>query len=376
MNGLKQGRRMGRQWIIAILGCGLMAAVFTQGCGGAGERAVVDTVTVDSANTDVPVNPEDEIRRLTEQMKFSPTNYELYYKRSLLYYELGNTVQAVQDMEKSKEYNITNPEAWHMLGFYAYVQNDEELALRYLKNATQQGSENPETFYLMGQIHFLKGNYKDAEGYYSSAIKMDSLSPTYLFAQGFSEQTQGHTNKAIDWYKQSLEVDPGFVKALTQLHDIYRNDKKDYPQAMAFNDRILQVDSMHPVGRFNQGLFFLQRAENITDESKAAEYEVLMKLAISEFGKAVVKDPNFANAYYNRGYCYFMLEQYQKALDDFSSVIEKDPFSYKSFFYQGAIYEYHKDTTAAIGAYRQALQINPNLREAGIAIKELSVKGK
>ena len=262
------------------------------------------------------------------------------------------------------------------MGFYHYVQNQDDAALKDLNRAINVNTDNPEVFYLIGQIHFFRKEYKDAQSAYEAAAKIDSLQPTYSFALGFMEQERGNTTRAIKYFEEALQKNPAFIKALSALHDIYLNEKGRPDLAMAYNDRIMLVDSTHPVGRFNMGNFFFNKASNITAEEKLPEFQVLMKLAISEYSLCLKSDPDFVQGYYNRGYSYYLIEQYNRASDDFSTVINLDPYNVKAYFMKASIQEFQGDLNGALVNYQQAEKLDPNFREASKAVKEVNEKLK
>ena len=358
--------------IALLLGLGLMGCSSEKVADGGKEP--VNLVLNDTAVVDT--SPEAEIKRLSDQIKLSPKDYDLFYRRSVNWYDAGNTFRAMDDMNKSIELNNMNPEAYYMRGFYHYVQNQDDAALKDLNRAINVNTDNPEVFYLIGQIHFFRKEYKDAQDAYEAAAKIDSLQPTYSFALGFMEQERGNTTKAIKYYEEALQKNPAFIKGLSALHDIYLNEKGRPDLAMAYNDRIMLVDSTHPVGRFNMGNFFFNKAGNITAEEKLPEFQVLMKLAISEYSICIQNDPDFVQGYYNRGYSYYLIEQYNRASDDFSTVINLDPYNTKAYFMRASIQEFQGDLNGALVNYQQAEKLDPNFREARQAVKEVQEKLK
>ena len=50
-----------------------------------------------------------------------------------------------------------------------------------------------------------------------------------------------------------------------------------------------------------------------------------MNKAIDDYTKVIELHPDMAEAYYNRGFPYYKLEQYDKALKDWDKAIEIDP---------------------------------------------------
>lgn len=357
---------------------GLLLAL-SWGCGengkaNGGEGTVVE-ITGDSALGD-SASVEVRIARLTEQLGYSRTNWELWNQRSQLWYEAGNVQRAMADIDIAIENHNTAPENYYLKGFYYYAQKKDSLAIINLQKAADLASDDPEGYYLLGQLKFLHGEYDAATKAYNTAISLDSMAPTYYFARGFMAESRKRYDEAIAEYDLALKRDPTFIKALLALHDIFLNVKKNPDQAFAFNERVILIDSTQPVARFNQGNFFMARANIITEQARFPEFSILMKIAMAEYTKTIETDPNFVQAYYNRGYCSYLLDQFNRALADFSTVISLDPFNDKAFFMKGSIQEGQGDLVSALENYRQAVKINPDFREASDAVKELSAKVK
>lgn len=317
---------------------------------------------------------EGRIARLTNQIKFAKDNFELYYERSLLWYEAGNTQRAIEDMDRSIDLNIKNPEAYYMRGFYHYVQNDDEAALKDFKRSINVGTDNSEVFFHIGQIHYFRKEYDLALDAYSEAIRLDSINPGYYFAVGFLEQDRGDFDAAIQQYNEALQRNPAFIKALAALHDLYRDEKGNELAAKSYNDRILQIDSTHPIGHFNQGDFYYRQANKISDENRIDDFETMVKLAISQYSRAIQYDPNFGAAYYNRGYSYYLVGQFDRAQSDFSTVIQLDPYNDRAYFMKGSMLEAAGEVKGALSNYQQAAKLNPDFKEAAAAVQELTAK--
>ena len=53
---------------------------------------------------------------------------------------------------------------------------------------------------------------------------------------------------------------------------------------------------------------------------------------------AINLNPNFTEAYYNRGLAYANLQNYEQALADFSKAVELNPSLAEAYYYRGNIY--------------------------------------
>lgn len=87
-------------------------------------------------------------------------------------------------------------------------------------------------------------------------------------------------------------------------------------------------------------------------------------LAIEVFGKTLNQIPKNASVARMRGFCYFQLEEYEKAMADYNSSISFDPFSPHPYYLLGLLYIAMDDDAKAIENYKKCLMRNPNFYQA------------
>jgi tetratricopeptide (TPR) repeat protein len=93
--------------------------------------------------------------------------------------------------------------------------------------------------------------------------------------------------------------------------------------------------------------------------------------AINLYTLAVEKDPEFIDAYYNRGVMHYFLREYKRAIEDLNKVIEKRPDHVMAYASRGSMYDKIGDDQKALSDYRKAAQLGDKdvqeyLRSKGI----------
>ena len=83
--------------------------------------------------------------------------------------------------------------------------------------------------------------------------------------------------------------------------------------------------------------------------------------AIDDYTLAIKINPNYAKAYYNRGYVRKDLGDKQGAIDDYNQVIRINPNYAGAYNNRGNVRKDLGDKPGAIEDYTQAIKINPNL---------------
>jgi len=357
--------------IYAVLG--LLCLLYLGGCGDKEQEVSDDQRPTEEV---YDLSPESNLRAelssLNTQIERESRSYSLFQQRSLVYYYLNREDSAVLDVEKALKLYPDGPELHYLRGFYAFVADDTARAMNAFKKAAFLGSVNPETFYQMGQIFFLQGKYAEALREYDEAIALDSLEPTYVFAKGLLYEQQSNYPKAIKEYKTALTLDSAFVKSFSRLHDIALAIQKDEKAALDYTKQLLTYHPEHPLGRFNLGNHFYREGYAITDEKRVAEADSLFRRAIVQYTFSLKKDSTYTDAYYNRGNCYFLTDQYEEAIQDFQKTLALQPKHARAHFMLGSLFEHYKDISTALQHYQSALDADPSFTDAANAVKELS----
>jgi tetratricopeptide (TPR) repeat protein len=99
--------------------------------------------------------------------------------------------------------------------------------------------------------------------------------------------------------------------------------------------------------------------------------------AIADFNQALLLNPKYAEAFYNRGIAYYDKKEYDRAIADYNQALLLNPKDAEAFNNRGIAYELKGDKVKAIESYRQALAVaqDPQVKEfAQRKLKELEGK--
>ncbi len=92
-----------------------------------------------------------------------------------------------------------------------------------------------------------------------------------------------------------------------------------------------------------------------------------MEAAIDDLNRAIELDPNYNEAYLNRGLAYSEVNRLDEAIVDLSRAIELDPTFWSAYRHRGIVYWIKGDQDASYGDYLKARE----LARAGSAISPL-----
>lgn len=74
---------------------------------------------------------------------------------------------------------------------------------------------------------------------------------------------------------------------------------------------------------------------------------------------AIKSNPKNATAYYNRGFAYHSLKEYDKAIQDYTRAIELDPRDMRAYNNRGIVYDRQKQYGKSIVDFTQAILLYP-----------------
>ncbi|HJR00094.1 MAG TPA: tetratricopeptide repeat protein [Methylomirabilota bacterium] len=93
--------------------------------------------------------------------------------------------------------------------------------------------------------------------------------------------------------------------------------------------------------------------------------------AVETFTKAIQRKPDFAEAWNKRATVYFLMGEHQKSLEDCDEVMKRNPAHFGALAGYGQIYLQLDQPERALGYFRRALRVNPNLRSVEQIIPQL-----
>jgi len=82
-------------------------------------------------------------------------------------------------------------------------------------------------------------------------------------------------------------------------------------------------------------------------------------------------NPNYVQAFFNRGNAYRHLKEYDNAISDYSAVLKINPNSYQVFFNRSIAYANIKEYDKAIADIEAVLRVNPNYPRAKELLEEI-----
>jgi tetratricopeptide (TPR) repeat protein len=310
---------------------------------------------------------QDTLALLNQQITKAPNRAELYKERAAYFYRHLQWANAYQDIDRAIGLDSNNANYYFIKGFFLLSEQKDSAALPYFFKSIAKNKEIAEPYYQIGNIYFLQKDYFQALDWYQKAIGRNANEPSYLFAAALCHKQLNNREKAEYFALLSLKKDTAFIQSLSLLYDIHIEQKNEWEKAIAYNNKILQKDSTHPQAQFNLGFYWFKNSEILG----GAEREIALKKAILYYSRAIFISPGFANAYYQRGYCYQLLSQSAKALEDYEKTIALNPNDYRAYYQAALIFKAYQEKEKAAQYLQRALSLQPGWQQAQKALYSL-----
>ncbi|MFH1227874.1 MAG: tetratricopeptide repeat protein [Planctomycetota bacterium] len=202
------------------------------------------------------------------------------------------------------------------------TQTPEETLAEYRKFlATQKPQPNPKeakVYFDKGVEKYRKGDLDGAITDYTRAIEIDPKFAEAYYGRGLANGNLGNYKDTIEDCTKAIELNPKYAEAYGDRGSAYANNN-DFDQAIANFNKAIELNPKYATAYYNRGLVYQNIDRAITFLTKlgsAYDDKGDLDQAIADYTKAIELNPNYANAYHNRGIAYASKEDYQKAITD------------------------------------------------------------
>lgn len=123
---------------------------------------------------------------------------------------------------------------------------NREEAIKQMEEMLKQDPNNLMALIHLGNFYQDSSQPQKAVEMYERAIKVDPNNPDVITDCGIMYRDLGQFDKAIEYFNRSLKLNPNHFQSWFNLGVVYRNDKKDYPKAIAAWQKALSINPNMP----------------------------------------------------------------------------------------------------------------------------------
>ncbi|MBZ0296455.1 MAG: tetratricopeptide repeat protein [Anaerolineae bacterium] len=250
---------------------------------------------------------------------------------------------AVCDLFPNMDSNKARAQAYYDL--YSWLPDAEAIAS--LDCALQLDPDYADAYYALGRIYQEQENYAEANFNYRLAIAMNyqPLSVVYT-ARGYSYNDLTLYEEAIKDFSNAVELDSKSDAAYYGRAYAYRM-LSDFGNAIENMSRAIEFGGEAVLGEYfnERGMLYLE----VDDYKKA----------LSDYTLALEHGQQDSEVYAGRGMAYHWQGQFTEAVEDYTQAIELKPEWAMIYYARGRAWEELREEKNAIADYSTAIELNP-----------------
>ncbi len=288
-----------------------------------------------------PVTVSEAIQMMTDSIALDSTNALLYMRRAEAYLKKEQVGNAMIDINKALQIDPNNVDTYLLLANVYYMLGDESNINVTLNRAAELDPQDTRALVKLAELNLLRQNYNVAAAYIDKTLKIQSYNPRAYFVKAmYFIMAQQDTVSALKNFQYAAEQDESFYDPVEQICRIYAVQQPSY------------------------ALDYLRKAQRQFPNQANSRYELALYLqshgepeeALRHYDTLLMQDPDNYIVLYNIAYVnYVYLEDNEVALDYFNKALEINPNYLDAYFNKGRVLEQMGDYAQALDIYKEVL---------------------
>ncbi|MDR3217072.1 MAG: tetratricopeptide repeat protein [Clostridiaceae bacterium] len=221
------------------------------------------------------------------------------------------------------------------------------------------------------ELYYTQNEYGKALEDCENGLRLEPKHPEcfYIKICALSELGKSESDKIDEAHKlcdeKIAELDKSKSDKIDEAHElcaaaylgkaVVHYDKREYDTAMKECDEAIKYNSKYARAYNLRGLIFVDQAS--AKNKFYGEFRKEYDNAIKNYGLAIINSNTellSLRAYTNRGYVHYILDDYKKAIADYTSAVKNDYTYAKAYRYRGMVYYSQKKYPKALADYEKA----------------------
>ncbi|TND08380.1 MAG: TPR Domain containing protein [Bacteroidetes bacterium] len=259
--------------------------------------------------------------------KAGSTVPKVYFESGYAYEKLEKSDSALLDYKRCLELKPDYAGVYKRLGYMAYDKDDNAGAIVHFKKHIELSTTEITDYLFWYRKGFCENATKDYQAAILSLEKSKNSKSDYLNTHlelGYACMKLKRDEEAINHYKKAIEIDPKDHVGYNGIGEVYRDNKKDYAEAMSWYKKTLAFNSTERKANYGVG-YCLNSTEKYGD-------------AISYLKQAIASEPEYTAAYVEIGYSYYMTSNNSEALTYLKKAMSLSATNENSRYYAALVY--------------------------------------
>jgi len=262
---------------------------------------------------------------------------EYYYRNKQIDKALADILYAIRINDKNSSYYITLADIY-------LAQSETDLVEEMLRKAISIDNSN-EAFLKLAELYLYQYMYDECSETLEKAIRLQNHNPKAFLTKAILLKEKGDITGYIRMMQLVIDQDPKEVIAYQSLAEHFQENLN--PLAISYYKNALEIKPNDKILNYNLGMLYQDLGE--------------LELAKEQYHNLIAIDPNSYPAYNNLGYIALVFEDnYEEAVRCFSKAVEFNPQYDQAWCNRGIAYFYLQEWQKARADFLQSLKINPN----------------
>ncbi len=269
---------------------------------------------------------------------------------------------AIADYTQALQISPNNPDAYYRRGYIYNNIKNYQAALEDFNQVVRLSPKNTSAYAYRGFVRLQMKDYQGAMSDSEQAIRLDPNFGYGYAVRAFARFAQGDKSGAIADFDQTIQRLPNVAEAYG-LRGLARAELPDKPGAIA--DLQKAADLFQRRGGQNDPNYqnVLNKIRELQGNGSVSQPATTSnqgntQSAIASANVAIARNPNDANAYFNRSVVRYQQGDKQGALQDLNQVTRINPKSSRAWFFQGGVLQELGRNEEAVASYDRAIQAN------------------
>jgi tetratricopeptide (TPR) repeat protein len=281
---------------------------------------------------------------LEKKLEQDPNNTGYLHDLAKAYISEKRFDEALHNISKAIFLDSTQASFFLTMADLSFAANRSYNAKQSLEKALQLDPGNVEAMLRLAELNLIVRKYSDSVDLLNKVLEIDNKNTTAWFMRGINFKENGDTIRAVRDFQSAIEADPEFYNGYMQLGMIFqlRND----PASEGYFTNAIRIKPNSEEALYGRGLWY--QDHNQLDK------------AIQDYTSIIQLNPNNRNAHFNLGYIHqIYLNIFPEAIKHYGRAIEVDPRYAEAFYNRGLCFEAVGNLDAAESDYKSALMIRP-----------------
>lgn len=314
-----------------------------------------------ASSSESAVNKEDSLLAiLNAKIAAEPSNFQGYLERAKFYGARQNYDLAFKDIARAISTDSTQASIYLYRGEMYWDQQNINLAYEDYKKCIALENTNSDCLLKKAAIDIVLNNYSLAIEHINTALKQGDQ-PYAYYLKGRLYKQQGDTTLAASSYQTAIEVDPTYYDAYIEVGLLYADRKHDL--AKEYYNSAIELRPKSIEAWYNKAMFLQETG--FKDVNRYTE-------ALACYDSISRIDSSFAAAHFNKGFVYFQyLKDLEKAQAAFTKAVVTNPVYYAAYYNRGLVFEKKGMKPEAEVDFRKALSLKPDYTEAALGVSRI-----